>query len=375
MIARFKTFICAHTTKYGDGVLDHFKVSYTTQIKAWLGVLYLFRLTVLNSRKYIFETFRNRELIACLNPRDVLILGGKPDLHQCLENGYGLFRTGGIEAAILVAWRRGRTAPLILQIYLAKKLLRGRKYFFLWEDTLPVGIFFSLLGNSCHHSTICIQHGFHSAGASGAGLNDGALCKYNLLYALEQKEHIPSSDTAIFELGLPYDVASSNEISREIVLVGTGEHEYRRDFYFRSLDFYKRVQEQLRGRGWAVTYRPHPDEHGSDYSSLFPAVDEGTKLACLSGPRKTFIGYVSTLLYEARTLGHCVICVTDPAMHKNSFTPNAEIDADDARNIETVIDNLHSEMETILVPRPRPIRDRFLAILGEIEMDRRCLDE
>lgn len=343
------------------------RVTYATHIKAWVGVVHLLMLRISNSRRYVFETFRYKEIIDCLKPKEILILGGRKDLHTCLKNGYGFFWTAGIDAAIILAWRGRNMAPLKLQIKLARKQFkRNKKYFFLYEDTLPVGLFFALLGNSCSHPTVCIQHGFY---VTEPFLLDGLLCRYHLLYALEQKILMHPSNSTFFELGPPFNVVYATQISNEIVLVGTGENGLWPDFYVRSLDVYSRIQEQLSERGWNVIYRPHPSEAKSDYSPYFPETDKRSKVACLSGTKKIFVGYVSTLLYEAKISGHSVLCLIDPAMPKIAFIPNGIIDANSLANIEDVVRDLHSEMENTSVHKLPPLRDRFLSILKGIELE------
>jgi hypothetical protein len=350
----------------------NYSVTYATYIRAWLGVIYLIVLRIPSSRKYIFQEFKNMELINCLKPENIIILGGKSNYSICLKRGYGLFWTGGISAAVLLAWRSGRMAPLKFQIKLAKnKLNSSKKYFLLYEDTHAVGIFFALLGGRNYHSTVCIQHGIYQLEAP---IVDGTLCLYNLVYALSQKvtfeKLMKTFATTFFELGPPFDVNYGSEISNCIVLVGTGEHDMRREFYFRSLDIYIRIKNQLSKCGWTVIYRPHPSESESDYSPYFREADRGSKVACLSGPRKIFIGYISTLLYEAILTGHSVLRLTDPAMKEEiTFTPNVTVNPDCIFSIDEVVSGLCSEMKRTDVRKLPPIEDRFISILQKIELE------
>jgi hypothetical protein len=376
IIHQFNKTLSIFAKRFGNIAIEsyarNYRVTYATYIRAWLGVIYLITLRISSSRKYIFQEFKNIDLINCLKPENILILGGRSNYRICLERGYGLFWTGGISAAIVLAWRGGSMAPLKLQIKLAKNKLKGRKkYFFLYEDTHAVGIFFALLGSRCSHPTVCIQHGFLQLETPIA---DGTLCQYNLVYALEQKvifEKLMKIDTStFFELGLPFDVNYGSGISNSIVLVGTGEHHMRREFYFRSLDVYIRIKNQLSQRGWHVIYRPHPSELESDYSPYFLDSDTGSKVACLSGPRKIFIGYMSTLLYEALSSGHSVLRLTDPAMTEDvAFTPNVTISPDSLVNIDEVVRGLRLEMKRRVFRKLPSIQDRFLSILRKIELE------
>jgi hypothetical protein len=347
-----------------------------TYIKAWLGVVYMLTSRSLRSRKYLFETFKNKELIDCLDPKDICILGGRFDRQACSTHGYGYFWTGGVMAAIIVALRDGRTTPLRLQIAFAQRKLKSRNtYIFLYTDVLPISNFFALLGDSCSLPTICVAHGWWVPLKSEILIDDGEHCRFNLLYSMQQKPFNQSSRSTFFELGPPFDAECGEEISNEVVLVGTGAKGMMPEFYFRSLEVYSSILEQLGGCGWNVRYRPHPNEDPSGYSTHFTDVDKRPKSICLSGSRKLFVGYESTLLYEAKTFGHSVVrlldsTITEPSFAPNaiSFAPNAILKTDSvATTIEATIDRLHREMHNAPIIKIPPVRDRFLSILAQIQ--------
>ncbi len=334
-------------------------------IKAYLGVIYLYFLKIDLSRKYVFQTFRNKEIIECLNAGEVVILGGRKDFYACRNNNYKFIWTGGIMAAIIIAARTGHTLPLRAQLHLVEKTLGGsKKYFFLYSDLTPIGIFFAIFANECLHVSACIQHGVPLIDDPWV---DGLLCKYILLYKLADKD-IGGVNSIYLEVGLPFDVEIREGASSTIVLVGTGYSGARPRFYRESLACYQKIKSQLNILAWRVVYRPHPCELPNDYLGYFSDVDTSPKATCLSGTRKIFIGYQSTLLYEAKALGHSVIALTNTSMGKlKSFTPNVEIAASDIRNIESNIIQLHSEMRNTPIRTSLSVRDRFLPILKEME--------
>ena len=337
-----------------------------TYIKAYIGVIYLYFQAIKGPRKYIFQTLRNKEIIECLNPEDITVIGSRNEFFACKKQNYQFIWDGGIAAAVIVAARGGSTLPLRLQISLAKKATgRSRKYFFLYEDTLPIGIFLVTIANERPHVSICIEHGVHS---TKEVLLEGLSCRYNLLYQLDHKEGLNGKSVCL-ELGPPFDVEVSNELSSSIILVGTGFQGLFPSFYRKSLDCYRKILNVFEKTGWRVVYRPHPSERPANYSSHFTHVDKSLKTTCLSGPRKIFIGYQSTLLYEAKVFGHSVIALRDPDVGQlKRFMPNKEMDAADIDDIESVVNQLHSEMRKTTLPKIAPLNQRFSAALKRIEL-------
>jgi len=340
--------------------------NYFAYIKAYIGVIYLCLLRIPISRKYAFQTFRNREIIECLNPEEILILGGRQYFSACRKQNYKLIWTGGIMAAVVVASRAGHTLPLRLQIRLAKRVMQGsKKYIFLYEDTTPLGIFFAIFANDHAHISICIQHGTPSVKEL---FLDGLLCQYNLLYQLGYKDDM-NPDSIYFELGPPFDAEVNDDISSTLILVGTGLQGLLPAFYSKSLDCYQQIKNLMQPLGWNVVYRPHPAERPINYSSHFSNVDTSSNGTCLSGARKIFIGYQSSLLYEAQAFGHAVITLIDPDVFKiKLFIPDIEIDATCLGSIASSIIELHSDMKNRPIRNFLRLKERFLQILGEIEL-------
>jgi len=344
--------------------------NYFTYIKAYIGIIYLYMLRIGNRRKYAFETFRNKTIIECLKPEEVLILGGRADYYACRANNYQFVWIGGVVAAIIVATRDGHILPLKLQISLARKRFEASKrYFLLYEDQLPVGIFFAIFANEYSHISICIAHGVPSTEEL---ILDGFLCKYHLLYQLDHKDDL-RPDSIYFELGPPFDIEWGDDVSSTIILVGTGLQALMPTFYRKSLDCYRQIRNILEDLGWNVVYRPHPSERAHNFASHFSAVDTSSKVSCLSGSKKLFIGYQSTLIYEAKAFGHTVVTLGDPDVGKlKRFTPDKEIAATSVESIKDSLSELHAESKKRPHQRLRPLRDRFLPILREIEACNEC---
>lgn len=342
-----------------------FKVTGKTYIKAWIGVWYLFFLRIPANRTYFFENFRYQEIINIFETGEVGILGGREDRDKCREKGLFFLWTGGIVAAILVGAKKKHSLPLLLQIQVLKMRLRKRKrFFFLFEDTVPVGSFFALFGNAFMHPSVFIQHGI---AVKGGILADGQLARYDLLYSIEQQYNINNNDCVSFELGPPYDVNYAETISKEVVLVSSGSKGYWPELYFKQMDLFRSMEQLLSGAGWNVVYRPHPDEDPIDFQSKFKNVDRRNKVHLLSDSFKVFIGYNSTLLFEAQTYGHVLVCLNDPQMFSFPFEADFLIELDELDNINCYVTKAFEKMHTRAIKKLLPLKERFFSIFKEIE--------
>ena len=366
-IYHYKNLVSLYTNAYPNSVKEFnesYSVKFITYIKAWFGVLYLLALKIDHSRVFYFESFRNSELMDLIPPDKITILGGNDDKSKSSDRGYGFFWIAGIVAAIIVAAEKGNLLPLKLQVLICKWKLNGKKkYFLLYEDTLPVGTFFALLGNECNIPTICIQHGF---GTAGEILFDGQLCRHNFLYSLSQEKLINAKQSVFYELGPPFEVRNPVNESNEIILIGTGWKGLSPAFYEKSLAVYGQIKVSLEKFGWQVMYRPHPNENDTDYSQYFSQIDKRSKIDCLSDSRKIYIGYISTLLYEAKIFGHGVINIKDKAMPELAFNTHLEIDISKLHNIDSNIRFVHQKISEENVEILPPLETRFFSAFNKI---------
>jgi hypothetical protein len=342
-----------------------YSISFITHCKAWIGVFYLVFYKPKKLRKYFFQGSRNSQVLDIFSPSDITIIGGKYEKRNSSDKGFGFFWTGGIVAAILLTSKKNKSIALQIQIALFLKKFKNKTYyFFLIEDTLPVGSFFAKLGNEINKPTILIQHGYITGSEI---LIDGKNCTYNILYSIDQAKFIQNHNAKSFELGPPFDIKNNDNIINEVILVGTGGKGYISELYYKALDVYLMIEKKLLISGISVLYRPHPNEDYSDYYSKFNKIDMSSVSECISGPRKVFIGYVSTLLFEAKTFGHGVVAITDPEEPSLAYTPDYEIEANNIGNIEEVILLLQQKLKNKKITKLDPLKKRFIEILDQIK--------
>lgn len=367
IIYHYRKLIRIYSVAYPHSINElekSFKITYSTSFKACVGIIYLLFLKMKRENSFIFESLRNQEIIDLLPKEQIMILGGKNERRECLDKGYRFFWIGGIVAAVILAGEKNVLFPLRITIWVCKlKLKNLRTYFMLYEDTLPVGLFFALLGNNCGQQTISIQHGFCTEGEL---FFDGHLCKFNLSYSKTQAKFIKGKESTFLELGPPFDIKYPIETSNEVILVGTGWKGLLPGFYDNSLKDFRRIQSILVPQGWRVFYRPHPNENEADYLAFFPEIDRRSKIDCLSNTKKVFIGYISSLLYEAKVFGHGVININDQDMPELAFTTHLKLDKANFNKIDGDIGTVHQRILEENVDVLPTLETRFFSVFNEI---------
>ena len=366
IVFNYKKLVKTYNVHYTNSNVEFetaFKINFITYLKALVGILYYFFYNLKNQRIYFFESFRNQEIINLFDSKNILILGGNNDKKIATKNKYGFLWTSPIYSAIILASSNKTTFPLKSFIYIFKYKFNKQKInFFLYEDTLPIGIFFSLFGKYFNKQTFCLQHGF---GTKKEILFDGSLCKHNLLYSITQKEFI-EGDTKFYELGLPFDINLPVEKSNEIVLIGTGWKGLDPEFYEKSLKYYNQIKEIFDKSNYKIFYRPHPNEKEIDYKSYNFNIDKKSKIECLSDTQKIFIGYISTLLYEAKVSNHLVINIIDNKMNRLAFETDLSINplysVDFLKEIIYLYENKKINNNQI-----NSLKSRFFKIFDQIE--------
>jgi hypothetical protein len=231
------------------------------------------------------------------------------------------------------------------------------------EDTLPVGSFFATIGNALKSPPILLQHGYITGTEI---LIDGKQCTYNILYSIDQARFIQNENAKSFELGPPFDIVNSEDIVNEEVLVGTGGKGYIPELYYKALDVYMQIEKKLFMAGISVLYRPHPNEDYADYHSKFNKIDKRSTSECISGPKKIFIGYVSTLFFEAKSFGHGIIAIINPKEPTLAYKPDFEINANDIGNPEQVVLQIQKQLELNNKTKFLSLEERFKGIIREL---------
>ncbi len=298
---------------------------------------------------YIFEGLRYKNLIDILPASEVLILGGRSEFFYCLRKGYKFYWIGYIAKSFQLYIYANKVKPFSKAINSIKFFFESnseqKKYLFLFEDSQPVGMTLSaVLEKNTSINVICIMHGLLGRPEETPLLREGINCKFNLVWdqshvkIFDKKNEI--NDTT-FVLGLPYEVIIKNERKKKsVILVGhDGLTNDPLSYFYTNYQFCK-IYKILKGGGYNVLFRPHPQEDINFVKKIFPDLNRENKINLISSGKMVFIGFYSSLLYEARMHKNLTIC-----LNSTNLPDSVEINADfyitesDYQKIPEIIDN------------------------------------
>lgn len=274
----------------------------------------------IRDRRYLFLSFRYRELIARLPTQQVAVIGIGKDYFAARRLGLRTCPSADLFLAshAILFGKRGIPVARILDRWLGFFARQdGPCYLVMPHDTSPISLLLSRIAARCPNMrSVCIQHGLFNAGYDQDDL-EGRNSRINLVYDEAQKrEMLRRLPSAIVEpMGFPADfpdVSGGSGRPARIVLVGTGETE-QPELLATALEVLVRVAGALRALGAPIEYRPHPAElRGRSRPDTRLALNRQDKNDLLAGPRKLFVGFNSTLLYEAFLSGHLVVVLDHP---------------------------------------------------------------
>lgn len=349
-----------------EGILRKaWKSGFFAYLKAYSGILYLLTLRFNPKKQLFFYTFRYKELVGLLEKSQIVIFGGKDVLSEPKNQKFTCFWILGLHEASVVGLRDGHQLALKLYMRVLQiKLSNKRRYFFLYDDLLPHGVFFSEFAREYNHTTIMIQHG-HS-GAEGR-LVEGLGCDFNLVYdEAGIGEGIPKS--SCYEIGIPLQLRPLARFDYTIILLGTGLSGARPEAYKASLTTYQTITRLMAESdlSWCVFYRPHPNETTEHYAPFVKNIDRSEKRDCLSDTKKIFIGYASSMLYEAKMAGHYEINLKSHLTPNITYQPSISLDEDQIDLLPKIITDNLGDIELINPVHPPDLRARFNAALADI---------
>ena len=261
------------------------------------------------NKKYIFHNIRHKKIIELFDPAEVLILSSKDDLKFSKSKGYSTYLIGFLHHSLVYFLSKNSNFYLKKAIRKIHKIIIGKnnqkKILFLWSDIDLSGLVLSsIFKNEQNIKTVCIAHGyFFTTKDKLFFLNDGNNCNINLLWDKKQKKLFPEKkDNTLFTLGLPYEVKMPTKFEKIIILVGNGDHNSKN--YFTTIEHYKNIVNIFTNTDYLIEYRPHPFENIERIKKDFKYFNKDNKFDLLNKNRMIFIGFTSSLLFEAKLHGH-----------------------------------------------------------------------
>jgi hypothetical protein len=218
---------------------------------------------------------------------------------------------------------------------------------FLWEDNLKTGLSLSyLFKNDKNVNVITIQHGMYSS----QELNHppGHNSNYNFLLKDGQQRWIKGCDNKTScVMGLTYDINSNKKVfGNMIYLVGPGTVIGKKGTdieYLSKLLLFSKIFDFMKGSKYNIFYRPHHTEDINFCKYIFANIDTTPKKDLFSRELSIYIGFDSTLLYEAKFFNNLAISITQKeGTPKRDFELDIEIHEQD---IELILEKIKDHID------------------------------
>lgn len=270
-------------------------------------------------KRYLFLSSRFAQLAGSFSRDEAAVIGGPADRAFATRSGLKFCFSGDLFVAAYNILFGHRFVPSRMVVrrwlrFFARQ--QERCYLVVPNDTLPLSTLLVTIARQCPNVVVvCVQHGLYSNIFDLDDI-DGRNSHVNLVFSdgqrREMERRLPGALTEV--MGLPSAYTPQRE-PKELtaVLVGTGIFEDPTR-YRRALDVFAAAGAALERSGIRVEYRPHPSEGAADEAARLFAINHVGKDDLLGGERKLFVGFYSTLLYEADVAGHVVFVLDDPTL-------------------------------------------------------------
>jgi hypothetical protein len=204
----------------------------------------------------------------------------------------------------------------------------NQKYIF-FEDITPVPLFLSYITTKYKNkNTFVLQHGLHYSRFSKKMAIEGYLSKNVFLFDIKTLRRVKRHFTSIglkkkYFLGPPISLykgrfaTPQKSSTYKILLVGPGEP--LASDYMKMICVFKYVHDALIDMGFEVLYRPHSSEKNLVFLQKFFPKFELTNKKNLFMENYIFVGFNSTLLYEAELSGFWQFRLIDFDLYFDEF--------------------------------------------------------
>ncbi len=302
-------------------------------------------------KKYLVVGLRFKEVLTALPPAQTLLIASNlSEILFALKNGYSFTYLGMAGEHFLQAYYNGTKERLQSDILKVATLLaneNANNFVILSSDTKPLDILFrwvaGLNTKTCH--TVFIQHGVVFDGVPDEYLMEGTYSQYFLAMSASQVDFarkLLGEDVKLLECGPPWNLQHVDESGEtEVILVSNGGWDADDADARTALEILHTFSSILKDKGVHHVYRPHPAERSAEEDGLFDIVDTGPKERLLSGKPKIFVGFSSTLLFEAYLAGHTIVGIPYKGQdYTLSIDPDFSVSADNLGPICEIIADL-----------------------------------
>jgi hypothetical protein len=343
-------------------------------------------------KKYFVLGIREKEFLSCLPKHStVVIVQSFKEAIFALRNGFDFIYFGLINYSLIRAFFEKKPQYLKEIVKNASRILLLSAHpslIIYFNDVKPMEVLFRRVATNLDKkiTTVCGQHGLLLDTDKEDFIFEGEYSKYFLAIGNSQKKIAQEkfgSKTKIINLG-PLKCLSELDPFNivEVILVSNGGadvDEARSKLTTKLILNLSRILEKY-SIGHKI--KPHPSEDLSVYSKS-NKVFLGDKSELLTKKPRVFIGFVSTLLYEAHVIGHTTIEIK---FRKKGFNLNHHQSNTFITDHSFYEDQLEEISNTLISMKEvqrnetdsyyfEPLKNRVLSSLAKIERDSLSLEE
>lgn len=317
-------------------------------------------------KSHVFLNTRLGDLAAHYAGEQVAVVGGPADWGFARRHGMSFCFSGDLYAAAFhLLFGVGRVpSRRIVERWLGFFAQQQDPCFLVVaNDTMPLAMLLVQIARRCPNVVVvCVEHGLLSAGPiyqydDVEGRNSHVNLVYTPAQRREMERRLPGALVEVMGFPSDFPPLQAGEPERTAVLVGVGTFEDLTALKA-SMRIFGEVGERLLRAGWRVEYRPHPSEAGLGLLPGDLPLNRQHKRELLAGRRKLFLGFGSTLLYEAEVAGHAVFVLDDPELPGYSIADFGS--RLDARKLDDLGERAqHALSGPSAAPALDSVRDRF----------------
>ena len=324
--------------------------------------------------RYIFSSMRFPLLMSTMQPKEVMVMGGVKEFIFCLKNGYRFYWMGPIYYGFNLFIFSGKNNLFDSVITILRKIFSkdtNKRYLFLLNDQHPAEMTLSFaLEDSPKLNIVCISHGMLSFETTGQkDANDGESCKFNFVWSDSQKSFFTTErNYASFTLGLPYEVYQAQSQCKEVILVGHCGVSSDILNYCHSVYHFISIYQALEKVGIKVFYRPHPQDDFDLAQEVFSNISVMDKNVLLASARRVYIGFESTLVFEAREFGNISIGLDSLEIQDaRAFDVDFEVSSDNFESLPGLILDIFHKNESKKNDKYGNLKTRFDRCINQID--------
>lgn len=275
-------------------------------------IFFMERLFFGQRRSIIYTTKKWPEIYCGMKGYRKIFLGSPAFLFEAIKSR-GLYLPASlIYVAIVIIWPRDGVRSVYsnylikISSFFLSSFSSNASFLVVHSDALPFARTLIFSAKNKNIKSVCLQHGI-LRGEYQTRERDGFMSDINIMRSksdidILQKINPVSKCYALPHFFMPNIINSNGVGGNKLILVGEGFHVIDENFSDKYIKHLRGLEIKLVELGYQVQYRPHPSEKFLYRSLGFQDYDVSSLESSLLSAR-AFIGYGSTLLAEASSVG------------------------------------------------------------------------